>query len=449
MATPLFRVERQMRPVVLVGIDPDTEELEGLVEAAGAVVVGRVVQHRRRPDARYFIGEGKAAELARRLALGDPPISTGGPQEGWLVVADAELKPSQVFNLEEALGVEVWDRIRLILEIFEANAHVKEARLQVELARLRYELPFVHEAIHRQRTGERPGFMGGGEYDVRTYETHLKTRTKKIKGELERITKERRARRAGRRRTGFRLAAIAGYTNAGKSRLLNALCGAGADVGAKYFSTLQTRTRRLKDTYQNEVGGPLLFTDTVGFIQDLPPWLIDAFGSTLEETVFADVILLVVDASEPVETIEQKLTAALEVLDEIGATKRILLVLNKQDKLLREQAIATLERLRVDPALSRHPYAWVSARTGEGLRDMLQTVWNEVLPTRQMRIPIDITRSDHATFESWLYDHAQVEVVEEEGGRRVLHVECSEEQMGNLLRQAAKAGIDTPAAAST
>ncbi len=438
-----------MRPVVLVGIDPDTRELEGLVEAAGSVVVGRVVQDRRRADARYYIGEGKADALGRRLARGDPPISTGGPQQGWLVVADAELKPSQVFNLEERLGVEVWDRIRLILEIFEANAHVKEARLQVELARLRYELPFVHEAIHRQRTGERPGFMGGGEYDVRTYETHLKTRTKKIKEELERITKERRARRAGRRRTGFRLAAIAGYTNAGKSRLLNALCDADADVGAKYFSTLQTRTRRLKDPYQDEVGGPLLFTDTVGFIQDLPPWLIDAFGSTLEETVFADVILLVVDASEAVAAIKEKLTTALDVLDEIGATKRILIVLNKQDKLLRKQAIAKLDQLRVEPALSRHPFAWVSARTGDGIREMLQTIWEEVLPTRRLRIPIDITRSDHATFESWLYDHAQVTVAEEEGRRRVLEVECSEEQIGNLLRQAAKAGVDTQAAAST
>lgn len=438
-----------MRPVVLVSIDPDTRELEGLVEAAGAAVVGRVVQRRNRPDARYYVGEGKAEELGERLAAGDPPVSDGGPQQRWLVVVDAQLKPSQVFNLEEKVGVEVWDRIRLILEIFEANAHVKEARLQVELARLRYELPFVHEAIHRRRTGERPGFMGGGEYDVRTYETHLKTRTKKIQEELDRITKERRARRAGRRRTGFRLAAIAGYTNAGKSRLLNALCGADADVGAKYFSTLQTRTRRLKDEYQDEVGGPLLFTDTVGFIQQLPPWLIDAFASTLEETVFADVILLVVDASEETSQIVGKLSTALEVLDEIGATKRILIVLNKQDKLVREQAIAALDRLRMEPALARHPYVWVSARTGEGIRRMLQTIWSEVLPTRRLRIPIDITKSDHATFESWLYDHTQVDVVGEKDGRRFLEVECSEEQMGNLLRQAAKAGVDTESVAST
>src|ERR1041385_1275234 len=249
--TPSFRVDPS-RDVVVFSIRRDTREIEELVRSLGYRIVDIIVQSRSRPDPETFIGTGKLEEYRRALTLredeGPPMASTARP----LAVVDAALKPPQLFGIEDLLRLEVWDRIRVILEIFQQKAQVKEARLQVELARLRYELPFVHEALHRTLTGEHPGFMGGGELPMRTYETHLKRRTKKIQDELRAVRKERAQRREGRRKSGFHLVAIAGYTNSGKSSLLNALCGADTFVENLYFSTLQTTTRKLRPEYARE-----------------------------------------------------------------------------------------------------------------------------------------------------------------------------------------------------
>jgi GTPase len=436
---------RTPRPVVLLTIRRDTDETRALLDALGFPLAATIFQSRSRGDPATFLGRGKLEEARAALAT-LPPVS--GPRP--LLVVDAPLKPTVLFNLEDELKAEVWDRIRLILEIFEANARVKEARLQVELARLRYELPFVHEALHRQLTGEHPGFMGGGELAPRTYETHLRRRTRTIVQELERVKKERRTRRAGRRRSGLRLIAIAGYTNGGKSSLLNELTGAETLARHQVFSTLQTATRRLRPEYHPGRSSELLFTDTVGFIRDLPPWLVDAFASTLEEITEADAVLLVADASDPPPMVEEKLRTALAILDRIHAPRERVILLNKADLVAPHQRTALLQRLRQEAVPPDLPCTYTSTRTGEGVQSVVELLLERVLESRVATIHLDRTRSEHARLEHWLREHTYVLNVEDEDDRhRALHVRCPLPTWGRLLHQAKQTGAEIAAEAST
>jgi GTPase len=421
------------RDVVLLSIRRDTAEIEELIRSLGYRLVLRVVQARTRADPYTFIGKGKLEDVRKELdalATPHPPVAGGRP----LVVVDAPLKPPQLFGIEDVVKAEVWDRLRVILEIFQQKAQVKEARLQVELARLRYELPFVHEALHRTLTGEHPGFMGGGELPMRTYETHLKRRTKKIQDELNNVKRERAQRRAGRRKSGFQLVAIAGYTNSGKSSLLNALAGSEAHVENVYFSTLQTTTRKLRpELFEGRVPS-LLFTDTVGFIRDLPPWLIDAFSSTLEEVVASDVILLVVDSSEPIDLIRSKLTTAWELLDRLHASKRRIIVVNKVDLLPPSFLPDILNTLSLQTFFPLTKIVKISTKTGEGLRELVKVLVDQTIPARYVRVQLDPAVPGHLSFESWLRDHTEI-VEEDHGGRRrEFYVRCSPEEYVQLRR---------------
>lgn len=436
----------EARPVVLLTTRSDTSEAVALIEAVGFVHAGTVFQRRERPDPATFLGRGKLEEARRILEGGGPPLASPARP---LVMVDAQLKPTVLFNIEDELKAEVWDRVRLILEIFQKNARVKEAQLQVELARLRYELPFVHEALHRQLTGEHPGFMGGGELAPRTYETHLKRRTKAIVGELERVKKERRTRRAGRRRSGLRLVAIAGYTNVGKSSLLNELTASEVVAKHQVFSTLQTATRRLRDEYHPNRPSDLLFTDTVGFIRDLPPWLIDAFASTLEEITFSDAVLLVVDASEAYEYVQEKILTALQILERIHAPRQRILVLNKSDLVPVPRRVRLEERMRGGPIPTDVPLRWVSTLTKEGLPSLVQLLLDRILEARQVLVDLDLTEPEHPRFENWLRDHTDVLGVEVEGTRRRLRVRCPMPSWGRLLHRAQQAGVKLEAEAST
>jgi GTP-binding protein HflX len=302
--------------VILISMDQNVSELTNLTESLGYSIDRIFVQKREAPDPRYYIGGGKTKEVSEYLKNNEIDI----------VIFNAKLKASQLFNLERILKKTVYDRIRLILEIFKDRAHSREAKLQVELARLQYEIPLVNEWIHRSKKGEHPGFLAGGEYAVQQYYDLIRKRIKKNKDKLQKLKKEREFRRSHRKDYGFYLVSLAGYTNAGKSTLLNELTDSNVVVEERVFSTLTTTTRKLAETRKQ-----ILLTDTVGFIKDLPPWLIEAFHSTLEEIFYSDIILLVVDSSEDLDEMVQKLNTCFQILWNADNVPPIIPVFNKID----------------------------------------------------------------------------------------------------------------------
>lgn len=258
-------------------------EFEELLRSAGYEVLA-IVEQNREEHPRYNIGPGKLEELKELVKELKPDK----------VIFANRLTPSQAYNLWKELRIEIMDRWQLVLEIFEKRAHSKEAKLQVELASLQYEIPLVKEAIRRIRLGDRAGFKGMGEYQTQQYLKHIRYRMGKIRDELERVKADREVKRKKRENAGFVLVALAGYTNAGKSTLLNALADENVEAKNQMFTTLDTTTRRFRLGTKR-----ILATDTVGFIDGLPPFIVEAFHSTLEEIVKADIVLLVLDSSEP------------------------------------------------------------------------------------------------------------------------------------------------------
>lgn len=306
------------------------EEFEELLRSAGYEVVA-ILEQNREEHPKYNIGKGKLEELKELV------------RELWpdKVIFANKLTPSQAYNLWKELRVEIIDKWQLVLEIFEKRAHSKEAKLQVELASLQYEVPLVKEAIRRIKLGDRAGFKGMGEYQTQQYLKHIRYRMGKIRKELERIKADREVKRKRREEVGFILLALAGYTNAGKSTLLNTLAREEIEARNQMFTTLDTTTRRFK------LGGKrVLVTDTVGFIDGLPPFIVEAFHSTLEEIVKADIVLLVLDVSEPWPEIRRKFLASLNVLRELKTLdKPMVVVLNKRDLTSEEDVKDKAERI--------------------------------------------------------------------------------------------------------
>ena len=323
------------------------DELAELTRSAGVEVVGRAVQRRPRPDARTFIGRGKATEIqAAADELGAD-----------LVVFDDDLSPSQVKNLEKIVGVEVYDRSALILEIFFQRARTREARTQVELAQLSYMLPrLTRRWTHLSRQVGGIGARGGeGETQLEVDRRMMRKRIAHLKRDLAKIERTREVQRRGRQ--GADLVALAGYTNAGKSTLFNRLTRAGAKVENRLFATLDSKLRRGSLDHDGSVA---VFSDTVGFIRKLPHHLVASFKSTLEEIAHAGVVLHVVDRSHP--GWEEQMEVGREVLEDIGVeADRVLTVFNKVD-LLNGQPGNGAE----SPARA----VWVSALTGDGLDDL-------------------------------------------------------------------------------
>jgi GTP-binding protein HflX len=335
-----------------VGDDP-LAELKELLRTAGVATAGELVQRRERPDPDRYFGRGKLAELKERIRRDNAN----------LVACDDELAPRQERNLEAALGVPVIDRTAVILDIFADHAHSAEGKLQVELAQLEYNLARMRGLwTHLERLGGGIGTRGPGESQIETDRRLARDRIATLRRRLERTERNRRVMRARREASAVPILALAGYTNAGKSTLLNALTGAGVGVGERLFHTLDPTTR----AYEHD-GRRYLVTDTVGFIRKLPHQLVEAFKATLEETVLADLILHVVDAAVAEEERAGAIAAVEEVLDEIGAgDKPLLLVFNKVDLLDRD------ERSQL---LIHNPDAVaVSAATGEGLDDLREAV---------------------------------------------------------------------------
>ena len=294
----------------------------------------------RRPDATFQIGRGKAEELAEMVKK----------LSAEKVIFENELQPRQTYNLANITNVEIIDRFQLILEIFVQRASTQEAHLQIQLARLHRQLPRAKESVRLARLGERPGFMGLGQYEVDIYFDDIRRQIASKKNELIKVQDHRRLHRNRRSAAGFPIISLAGYTDAGKTTLFNALTGESKLVESTLFTTLTTTTRAI-----NLEGGRALLTDTVGFIDRLPVALVEAFHSTLEETILADLIILMVDLHESVEEIRRKLTCSQDTITEIGAGGvPTITALNKID-LLEENEITSrvmaIQDLTVDPIL--------------------------------------------------------------------------------------------------
>jgi GTPase len=369
-----LRLER----VVLVGVAVDgsveraersVEELHRLAETAGAEVLDAMIQRRARPDAGTFIGKGKAKELAGAVkALGADTV-----------IMDDELSPGQLRQLEELVDAKVIDRTVLILDIFAQHATSREGKAQVELAQLNYMLPRLRgwgESLTRVGSGMGSGgpigTRGPGETKMEVDRRRIRRRITKLRRDLADMSRTRDVKRRGRERAGIPAVSLVGYTNAGKSTLLNRLSGAGVLVEDKLFSTLDPTTRRL----DLPGGRAATFTDTVGFIAKLPHDLVEAFKSTLEEVARADLIVHLVDAAQPDPG--GQMAAVRSVLGEVGAADvPELLVLNKAD-LLDEVTRARLARLFPGVPM-------LSAATGEGVDGLLA-----MIATRLPRLPVDL-----------------------------------------------------------
>ncbi len=341
--------------------DDDLLELRELLATAGVAVVGELIQRRDRPHPDSYLGPGKVRELRQLLERSDAN----------LVACDDELTPRQERNLEQALGLPVIDRTAIILDIFAQHAHSAEGKLQVELAQLEYNLARMRGLwSHLERLGGGIGTRGPGETQIETDRRLARDRIAALRRRLKGVEASRAVMRSERERAQLPRIALAGYTNAGKSTLLNSLTDADVSVRDRLFHTLDPTTRTMRHD-----GRTYLVTDTVGFIRKLPHQLVDAFAATLEETVMADLILHVVDAATPDPALEEMLRAVDAVLAEIGAdaTPR-LLVLNKADLLDDER--------RED--LLRHPTATlISAHSGEGLERLAERIAAEFAATLQ------------------------------------------------------------------
>jgi GTP-binding protein HflX len=376
--------------VLLVSLTSDTDEIVALLDSAGHRVADRIVQRRDHPDPQTFVGRGKLEEIRERLDRGD--VS--------LVVFNGELRPTMHYHLEQELEVECYDRLRVLLELFAQRAATREAKLQVELALLQYEIPLLREWIHEADIGERPGFMAGGELRVDAYYETVKRRLKKIKDDLETIRRERDVRRQLRKERGYHLVALAGYANAGKSSLLNVLAKEHVVVDARMFSTLSTTTRTLPGTHRR-----ILLTDTVGFVDGVPFWMIEAFNATLEEIFQADLVLLLVDASDSVEEIRRKVRLAARTLLPRVAVEAILPILTKVDRLPPDTLAVKVQAL-TDSEFHRPPLL-LSARTAEGLDDLRTTIQETFAYPIEIRLILPLDPESEGKLH-WLHEHTDV-----------------------------------------
>lgn len=381
------------KPAILAGVilsdakDIEKEpldELRGLAKTAGVKVVGTLIQNRHWPDPKTFLGKGKVNELKELIA--QHHVKT--------VIFDNNLSPNQMRNLEEALGVAIVDRSELILAIFQTHASSYEARLQVELAQLLYTRPRLKRMwSHLERTEGAVGSRGPGEQQLETDRRLIDTRVADLRAKLK-VVEKRREMLVSQRHDHVTVSLV-GYTNAGKSTLMNALTGADVYVADQLFATLDTRTR----TWPLAHWGDVLLSDTVGFIRDLPHNLVASFRSTLEEARHADLLLHVVDVSHPAAL--HQIKTVNEVLKEIGIDgSEAILVLNKLDAV---QDRSVLDVLRVE-----HPHAVaISARSGEGIDRLTQAV-AERLSRGYVDATVETSAGNGRLF-AYLAEHAEVQ----------------------------------------
>ena len=356
-----------MNSAILITYDKSDalDEAVGLCEAAGYRIIHTIKQgFLKRP--KYGISAQTLEELADITEKISPDV----------IVYDEILKPVQNYNLASALRKEVLDREALILEIFEERASSAESKLQVKLAQLRYEMARAKEKVRLASMGEQPGFMGIGKFGVDVYYNDIKHRMQSVRAKLEKAGKQRELHRQARKRLGFKTVSLAGYTSAGKTTLFNKITGESRPQGDELFTTLSTTTRRMLINHE-----PFLISDTVGFISKLPAYMIEAFKSTLEELVYADVIVVVIDASD--SDLAKKFKSCMRTLSELGVEKgRIVFALNKSDLFTPSQLQRSTGILNLDG----RKWAAVSAKTGENVSG-LKGVIKEIIGKHEMFEP--------------------------------------------------------------
>jgi len=401
---------------IVISLHDETNEIIQLADSLDYEVSEQFIQHRNTADVKTYIGSGKLSEISDYLTEHN---------EISLVIIDGELKPSQWFLLEKEFYVEVYDRIKLILMIFKKRAHRKEAQLQVRLAELEYEKPYVKELIHRTRSGEHPGLMAGGEYQVDDYFEMMKKQIKLIKSKLKKIERDREIQRKHRQKTGFYLVSLAGYTNAGKSSILNCLTHNEIAVKNQLFSTLSTTTRKIDSEKI-----PILLTDTVGFIENLPAWIINAFHSTLEEIKKADLVVLVADASDSLRTIKKKINISIDELHYLKVTSPIILVLNKSDCIQDKKEKEMIFELVKSKTHNDIEIVFASAINGEGIEKLLNLIITS-LPG-MITVNIELPQSpDILSFISWLYEKTYVLSITYEKTIQIT-IKCSEQNKNKI-----------------
>ena len=399
--------EKQFEKAILVGLNakelpPEAavteetlDELEELLNTAGGVCVGRVIQNRQTPEPKTFLGTGKAKEL------GEAAENLGAD----LIVFDNQLSPAQTRNLEELCGVRVIDRSTLILDIFAARAETKEGKLQVELAQYQYTLPrLTGKGVVLSRLGGGIGTRGPGQTKLETERRHIRRHISRLEEELREVRRHREINRKQRIKNQVPLVAIVGYTNAGKSTLLNLLTGAGISAQNRLFDTLDPTTRRYRVSDTLEV----ILSDTVGFIRKLPHHLVNAFRATLEELTFADLVLHVIDASDPNWREHAEVVANL-MRDLEAAQKPTVTVFNKID-------VAVTEDLPRDEET-----VWISAKNGDGIEDLNRAIVKKLetgLYRLRLHLPyaslglLDLLHRDGKVLrEEYLSDCLEVDVI--------------------------------------
>lgn len=394
------------------------KELESLGEVAGYVTIATVEQIRK-PDASFQIGRGKVEELAQLVR----------EKKAEKIIFDNRLKSVQAYNLAKETGVEVIDRFQLILEMFTRRASTTEAKLQIQLAKLQNEVAHAKEKVRLARMEEQPGFRGLGAYEVDVYYEAVRKQVKSIQDKLARVKRKRGLHRSQRRKLGFASISLSGYTNAGKSTLFNELVKESVPIGEGLFTTLSTTTRVF-----NLLGKRILLTDTVGFIDKLPIKLIRAFQSTLEETIFSDLILLVVDGNQTCEEISRKLAVSLETIQRIGAYGiPLVTALNKIDMLSEGEITQRMETMR-NSAQNVVP---ISALEGENI-DLLGQKLAQLLKN-YVSISFSIPLSnDNLSFISWLYTYTDVKNIKYEEDYADVQIEAvpsfSEKVLGQIKK---------------
>lgn len=383
------------------------DELEGLAKAVGAHAVGSMTQRREQPDSTTYLGKGKLEELARYVEAKDADV----------VLFDNDLSPGQTRNLEKATGCKVIDRTELILDIFATHAKTHEARLAVELAQLQYSLPRLKRMwSHLSRMEGGIGMRGPGEKQLEVDRRLVEKRITDLRKSLEKI--ERRKERTVAARSEFMTVSLVGYTNAGKSTLMRRLTEAEVLVQDQLFATLDTRTAR----WQLPEWGPVLLSDTVGFIRDLPHDLIASFKATLEETRQANLLLHVADASNP--SVMEQISSVYDVLEQLGIEEKdTVLVLNKVD--------AVEDRASVDAIQLRYPSAVaISAQSGSGMTDLARVVSEEL---SRSFIDVDVeTDAGNGRLFAYLARHGEILSRRYNENRATLHCRIPQRYLGKI-----------------